>query len=278
MKRVISLLFSVCLVLALAGCIYVALDDSARTSKQAPPNNISIDEPSNINEPDDTKSQPDPTTSNIVVTGSANQKEYKVDDFTKVVVDGGASIVYKSSDSGKVVVDTQEDLFQYVRVSSDGETLTLDLTDKIWKTNTKVKITVYTPKLTEVTVNGAVQFVDSDTIKGKDFAFNVYGACDGDITMDVDSFKAMLAGTGNTVYHGSATTINADIAGAGNLDGLDLKTKEAKITINGAGSGSISCSDTLDVTINGLGNLDYAGDPVVNRTIFGLGKINKVNR
>ena len=305
MKRLITLLILTGLMLTMpTGCITVSLngkdDVSDQTSVAGQPSStsqpasveqssstgqpLSSDQPSpggfslnDTNDSNDGIGQFGSQAGNVSGTGAVIHKEYPVDNFNSIILNGGVNIVYKSGGSGKVLIDAQENLFPYIRVSSDDQTLTLDFTDRIWKYNATPLVTVYTPDLSSLTVNGAAKFEQSDTIKGQKFTVNVYGACSGDINLDVDSLQAVLAGAGTTTYHGKASSVKVEIAGAGNMDALDLATKDADITISGVGSGSISCSDNLSVTISGLGNLNYKGDPVVQRVISGLGKVNKIN-
>ena len=179
---------------------------------------------------------------------------------------------------GKIIVETQENLLPYVDVLSKNGTLKVDLSDKIWMNKSGPKITVFTPDLYSLEVYGAAQLLKSDIVKGENFTMNVSGACSGDITLDVDSFKAILAGAGSLNFHGTAASVNLNIAGAGNYNGLDLTAKNANITISGAGLGSITCIDNLDVTINGAGSFSYAGSPALRQSVYGFGRVSKVNR
>ena len=252
MKRIASVFISAGLILAMsAGCVSVSLDNGEQAGQtDQGTGGFNLNGLSGI--VGQTSQISAEATANVYGTGSAAQKEYNVDTFNSVIVNGDVTISYYSGNSGKVTAETQENLLPYVSVSTKNHTLTIDLLGAVWKNNPGPKIIVYTPELLSLTVNGAAKFAQSDTIKGREFSINVYGACGGDITLDVDLFESVLAGAGSITYHGKASSIIARIAGAGNLNGLDLNTKDADITISGAGSGSISCSDNLRVTIDGF--------------------------
>jgi hypothetical protein len=85
----------------------------------------------------------------------------------------------------------------------------------------------------------------------------------------------ILGGSGNISVAGMAGQQEATIAGSGNYDGKQLKTKTSSVNIAGSGDANVDVSDKLSVLIAGSGSVRYTGDPMVTKNILGSGSVDK---
>ena len=66
--------------------------------------------------------------------------------------------------------------------------------------------------------------------------------------------------------------------GQGDIDGIELETKDAKITIIGSGSALTNVTERLNANISGSGKVKYKSDDniLIETKVSGSGKNNKI--
>ena len=69
---------------------------------------------------------------------------------------------------------------------------------------------------------------------------------------------------------------NLNINGMGDLDFVDLKTKETVISILGIGNVSVFAINKIKGSINGIGNIKYKGQPKINFSCLDIGSIESI--
>lgn len=117
----------------------------------------------------------------------------------------------------------------------------------------KIVLTVTTPKLYKLTINGASR-VQLEKL-------------------NLPMLGLVLNGAGIVNAQGQVDDLSVVIAGSGNVTAGELKTESANVEISGAGNVSVHATEHLDVNISGVGNVDYKGQPVVKRVITGAGQV-----
>ena len=78
------------------------------------------------------------------------------------------------------------------------------------------------------------------------------------------------------ILTGEVSTQDIRIEGVGRYSAPDLKSDQATVRIEGAGSVVNWVIDELDLTVQGAGNVDYYGNPTVTQNIEGGGSINSL--
>jgi len=246
MKRLIcALLCTVLLIACLSGCVSV-----------------------NIN----------PWMATMTGRGALEPYEIPVPEFTGIWVEFFCEIHYYASESDTVTLEIQPNLRDHVSVRVENGVLHVTSDRARISTGSKTPVlTVYTPTLTRLQIVGAVTFTAHDTIVADSRDFNLAGAGQGTAGLEVGSLNAGLSGAGSFTFSGTADTAELKLAGAGNLDALGLQTRDAQVSLSGAGRVGISCSEFLQVKGDGLGSVEYKGSPKIERDIGGLVSMRQVS-
>ncbi len=211
--------------------------------------------------------------------GVVTSGEYEVGAYDAVDIRSMMRVVYSAEPSTKIRLDIQENIRQYVTFGVEDGVLIIDsdrsiVVPSLGETPT---LYIYNPNLKAMYVSGAITMKDSEPIAGESFKLEVSGAGDINLALDVARFEADLYGAANLNLRGSAEDADISIAGAGNIDALDLQTKRARMQLSGVGSASISCSDELDVNVSAVGSLRYRGNPNVRQNVSGVGSIRRID-
>ena len=217
--------------------------------------------------------------SGINAVGGKGEPEifsYEVGDFTKIDISIYCNVEYYSGDSKMVTLEIQPNLVQYIQVENIGGILILRTNRDIsWSARAPV-LTVRIPELERVAYAGAGMFTAHDRIETEKFSLTISGAGSGKADVLVDELYASLSGAGNFELSGEARSAEMELSGAGSIDAISLKTENARVTISGVGSISVSCSELLRVNASGLGTVEYAGSPRIEMTGGGLTSVKKV--
>jgi len=207
-------------------------------------------------------------------TGPAVARDFEIEDFTALEIRGAYNVIWRQRDSVSVTVEMQENLFDYLQVSVEEDTLYINSTRNFNTRNSnRPRIYIYTPDLELVSFYGAINAENWDTVSGESFSIYGSGATNVDITLEVETLDLDLAGAGNFTLSGNADVANIAIVGAANVSARNLQIEDANIDLDGAGEVDVAVSDRLNVDMFGAGRVRYSGDPVVYRNISGLGRL-----
>ena len=215
------------------------------------------------------------------VSGRGNMETFtfNVGEITEIRIELLCNIVIHSSPSDTVSFQVQPNLMDYITVQETGGVLTVRSSRNVNVTglsNTPV-LTASSPALTRISHTGAGNITTNGTITGDSFALNITGAANGNVKLDVQNLSVSISGAGDLTLSGTADRTDISLAGAGRLEALDLQTRVTSISLAGAGSVRISCSEELSVAAGGVGSVEYRGSPTVDITRGGLVTVRQVS-
>jgi len=213
----------------------------------------------------------------IVGKGDPESFEYTVGEFSEIRVELYCNIEYYAAPSDTVTLEIQPNLKEYIEVKESGGVLTVRSTKSINWTGKAAVLTVSTPTLSRLALEGASNFRTHDTIVADSFTLRMGGAGSGKIDLDVDKLSVAMSGAGGYELSGRADSAELEMSGAGNLDALALQTRETKIDLSGVGTVQVSCSENLRIAVAGEGSVEYRGFPNVDLQADGYVRVKKVN-
>ena len=91
-----------------------------------------------------------------------------------------------------------------------------------------------------------------------------------------DRVEIALTGAGSLTASGETKEADITLSGAGSVDTKNLHAVNAKVNSTGIGSVEIYVTGQLDAKTSGIGEVNYYGSPkIVNKQAGGIGKINE---
>ena len=194
--------------------------------------------------------------------------------ITGITLQGGGDVelVIDESLAREVMLTTDENIAECIRVDYDAEKIVIDLKERVILKPTKLTVTVGAP-VRKLELNGAWDFTyDCPSVTACEVSIN--GACNGKFTFGtLESLRVGVNGASNITLAGAAKRADLTINGAADIKGFDLIAETARATINGAGGCEITATGTLDAEINGVGKIVYSGGPAVSKRVHGLGEV-----
>lgn len=213
--------------------------------------------------------------SNIVKgSGKVIKQERKLESFDKIVLSGMGTLILKQADKTNVIVETDDNIQEYVRTNVSADTLYIDVFKNVSLSATK-DITYYVDfkGLKSVEVAGAATVKSPDTINVKEIKVALSGAGAVDLKINADKVILSLSGSGNIILAGKTKDEVITVSGAGTFKGFELITERAEVNVSGVGNAEVNASKELFANISGVGSVLYKGTPSLKQSITGVGAV-----
>ena len=228
--------------------------------------------------------------SGCTVAGPGNVVTEEIDfvDFSYVEVEGTFKIEITQSDSFSIIVNADDNFFDYVAVSREGETLRIYLdprhsfTDFTLQARTlKAEITM--PALYGLQLSGASSGTVSGFKSSADFNLDISGASSvdiedieaGDVELKVSGASKVrgtinardatieVSGASEVKLVGSAHNIKLNASGASKADLGDLPLNDAEARLSGASEATLHAKGKLDSSLSAASKLYFIGNPTM---------------
>jgi len=220
-----------------------------------------------------------------VVKGSGNleTKQYDFSDFDRLDVGYAFEVEIDQSSSYSVRITADDNLFKYIQVTKEGETLKIGLKSIISLGSVTLEAKVTIPQLRGLEFSGATRgtvsgfsstenldvqvsgasSLDLVDISAGDVKFEVSGASKvtGDIAATDADFD--ISGATTVQLEGSAIDIVVDASGASRAKLSAFLVDNADVTLSGASSCTVNLDGKLDADLSGASELEYIGEPTM---------------
>ncbi|EDP95297.1 DUF2807 domain-containing protein [Kordia algicida OT-1] len=199
-------------------------------------------------------------------------------DYDEVAVAGSFDVELVSGTEGKITLEGESNLLQYVETEVSGDKLKI----KVKKgyslrvsNNKKLLITVPFEDLRTVSLSGSGDvYTKNAIIKARKFKMALAGS--GDIILDVDASDLDMAvsGSGDMTARGNADNADIRLAGSGDIHAYKLEAKNAEVSLAGSGDIRVNVKNNLKARVAGSGDITYKGNPSTEDTkVSGSGSI-----
>ena len=212
-------------------------------------------------------------------SGVVQQETRRVGSFDSVSIDFPAEVTIVQGESISLEIEAEDNLLPQLITEVRGDTLRIYNNERNWRNRVDatetVSIQITTPELRAVSFEAAGSLTLQNT-SGDELQISLNGA--GQIRLidiEVGNLSISLDGAGDVHASGMVENLQLDIDGLAGFYADDLRTDQADVEINGAGSAELNVITHLSVEINGTGNVTYSGDPEVVQQINGLGSVTK---
>lgn len=214
-------------------------------------------------------------------SGDVESRSYEFAGFDEVQISGVFKYVVSRSDSFSVSITADDNLFEYVEVSQDGDKLVVKLKPLSIRGSVTLEAAINLPRIAglngsgatrgtlsgfssedglDITISGA-SVLDLPAIKTGATRLNVSGA--SKITGEVEMAGARFDVSGASVVEleGEAGDIEASVSGASKLNLEDLLAANIDIQVDGASSSTVKTGGELNARVSGASRLEYLGEP-----------------
>ncbi len=220
---------------------------------------------------------------NNSIKGNGNMKTETrtTSDYDGVKCAGSFDYVLKKGTEGKITVEGEENLLEYIVVEVKNNTLIIRTEDRVnlrTSNNKTITITIPFNDINEVALAGSGDLHNQDVIKNNDFVAALAGSGNMNLKVNASQVKASIAGSGDLTFSGETNGLEAKVAGSGNFHGFDFHANNVEISVAGSGNADVVCNGELKARVAGSGDINYKGNPKKEDTkVAGSGDVTSKN-
>jgi len=198
-------------------------------------------------------------------------------DYDGVKCAGSFDYILVAGDEGKITIEGEENLLEYIVTEVKNNSLVIKTKDKVnlqtsW--NKTIKVTIPFRNISSVSLAGSGDLVTNDTIKADNLKVALAGS--GDVIVDVEttSVEGAIAGSGDLTLKGKTENLEAKVAGSGDFHGFNLESNNTVVSVAGSGDAEVVSRKSLKARVSGSGDIEYKGNPDKEDTkVSGSGSI-----
>lgn len=202
--------------------------------------------------------------------------------FTRLDISGTAEVVLLQGDR-EAITYAGSGGETYVSAKVRDGTLHIDSGDRVqwWdmlfdrRAAGMARITITFKSLEAIDAAGTVK-VTAAALRAPRLAISGAGGTSVRIAaLDAETLEVAGAGALHAVLAGRVGTQTVSISGAGEYDAPNLVSREATVTVAGAGQVVVNVTQALEATISGAGQVEFLGDPKVTEHVSGIGRVKR---
>ena len=225
-------------------------------------------------------------TGEVAGSGRAETRELQFKDFTAVHIGSAFQSRITYSDSYRVSVTMDDNLFDYLQVTKEGDVLAIGLKSgyEYHYSSLTLSAEIQLPDLRELQSGGATR----NTIQGfnfsHEFVLRLSGASTtettdmsvGDVEIEISGASTLsgkitangdaqftLSGASTATVGGKANNLFISVSGASNTELSNFIVHNAKVNLSGASQATINLDGRLDAELSGASRLVYLGNPTL---------------
>lgn len=211
--------------------------------------------------------------------GKVTTESRKVGNYDAVSLAGFFDVVLVRGKEGKVTIEGEENLMEYVLTEVSGGNLKIKVKKGVnLKTSRRLVVTVPVEDIEKVSLGGSGNIECDFTLKATDFDVNLGGSGNIELKVAAENLKLSIGGSGNIMLSGKADYMKAAIAGSGTIKAYDLEVNSLKASIAGSGNIRVTAKNEIKATVAGSGSVYYKGNPPkIKTTSVGSGTVRARN-
>lgn len=207
--------------------------------------------------------------------GVRKKESFEVADFQRIDIGGNFIINLTEGEPGEVIIESDENLFDYIDLEVRGRTL-IASSERMLDSEEGVIININVKNLEVLGISGAAEVKSTNPLLSADLAIILSGAGKLELMLDVEDVSLNVSGATLVYLEGAAKKLEIDMSGAGSLEASELEVEDCFAQISGLGKVLVNVSGRLEAEVSGLGSVEYLGNPEsVRGDVSGIGNVSE---
>lgn len=208
------------------------------------------------------------TGTSIKPSGKVVSKEFPTQQINALDLAVLLDVELIPSDKNRVIVETDDNVQQYVLVKENNGTLDIRFKSGVnFKGNVHGKVTIYSNSIEKIKNESIGNLTCKQPIKATKFELTNKSVGDVTLILDVEKLELTNQSVGDVIFKGTCASMEIDNSSVGDLKTTTLDCKNVKITNKSVGDTFLKATDSFVIENNSVGDM----------TISGGGKIDKLS-
>ena len=216
----------------------------------------------------------------VVPSDNVITQEYTFSGYENIETESAFTVYVEFSDTEEsIVVEANENLFEYIEVSKGSDNLKIGFRENIdINGSATLKAYITTKNVSGYMATGASRFIVEDEIMTGDVTVFLSGASQFMGEMYVENLFAEMSGASSMKLIGESASTIVTASGASSIGDFEFSTEYLSVNFSGASLASLTVTDKMDVIASGASIVRYKGDAVIDsQNLSGGSQIIEVN-
>jgi len=191
--------------------------------------------------------------------------------FDELSASSGVNVYLFQGEEEKVIVETDENLQEYVKTKVEGNTLHCYIDCSIKKSN-KLNVYVNYRQLKKIKASSGADVYGETVLKAGKLLVNVSSGADVKLETEADFLEGEASSGADLVLKGKANTFYGNASSGADIKADDLKVDDCKLNASSAGDIRVHVNNKIDASASSGADISYSGNPSfveVNRSSGG---------
>ncbi len=188
----------------------------------------------------------------VAGSGTIVREARQIESFDKIEFAGAGTVSIDVGQKSALELECDDNLLPLIQTEVQNGTLHIQPSEMIAPTK-------------ELRINISTEHLERFVVAGSCVA-NIQG-------VDGTSLTLVISGAGTIRSQGVCDELAVEIAGAGDVDCLQVVAKSVQVHVAGSGDVRVHALDQLKVNIAGSGKVVYQGSPTIEQDIAGAGSV-----
>lgn len=205
-------------------------------------------------------------------------KEFPVSAYSGLNVSSAFEVNVEFSDREEsIIIETNDNIHQYVNVSNEDNTLYIGLDNILFvRGNATLKAYIKTKSISDYSASGASHIQVQDTIEAENVTVDLSGASYFHAEFATEEINADLSGASNIDASGSVVDYFVSASGASEIRDYSLSADFLEVELSGASTMYVSANKEIIVDASGASTLYYKGEAsIVSQDLSGASNVVK---
>jgi len=209
--------------------------------------------------------------------GDVTTEERSTADYDAVNCAGFMDFKLIPAPEGAISIKGESNLIAHILTEVKNGILTVKVKNSVNlkpSNNKPLLITIPYENISSVSLSGSGDIWNEGTIDNETLKASVSGSGDVVLTISTKRTNASVTGSGDLTLKGSTENLEASVTGSGDFHGFDLDSVNVDASVTGSGDMALNCQGELKARITGSGDIRYRGTPTKEDTkVTGSGSI-----
>lgn len=199
----------------------------------------------------------------VVPLHDTKEEERIIPEFSSITLNCDAGITIKErilSDKNKVIISAPSNVLPEITTLVKGKNLTIS-SKKCFKGKYNVQVFLYINEISKIANDGSGVIRSENTLKSDRFDVRLDGSGLIDVKLRANRIKVNHDGSGKVILSGNTNELDVRHDGSGECDLSTLKSRLAKVRMDGSGISTVNASEKGEFTMDGSGSILYKGNP-----------------
>jgi len=197
----------------------------------------------------------------VLGSGDPETRTFDYTDFTRIEAHNGFHVEITRSSSYSIEVITDDNVWKYLDVSKNGDTLVIEFEWNRSYTNVIKEAVITIPDVEGIQLSGGSRGDIDGFNSSNDFSAQLSGGSGLDGMITTGETKLSLSGGSRITLSGSSDNLVVDSSGGSRVNLEDFPVNDADINISGGGFADINMDGILDANLSGGSRIVYSGNP-----------------